>query len=652
MRKFEPVVKHAVKTGLRQYYWIKRGYFNDGKATFRYHRIMHSAPIRRLPLACAALAALVFAACPVAKAAESAGPKHGIAMHGEPALPANFERLPYADPAAVKGGRLRIGFQGAFDSLNPFNVKSGSTAQGLNVNVFQTLMARNFDEPFSLYGLIAQTIETDDARSYVTFRLDPRARFSDGSAITAGDVRFTFELLKEKGRPQSRAVFALVKSIDTPDERTIRFDLAGADDRELPLILALMPVLSQKHVDPAKFIDASFAIPVASGPYIIASVDAGQGMVLKRNQDYWAKDLPISRGFYNFDEIKIEYYRDATALYETFKASHLDYREESNPLRWRNGYDFPAVREGRVKVESAALGIPKGMQGFAFNTRREIFGDARLREAFGMLFDFEWMNANLFGGLYRRTTSFFDESELASTGRAASDAERALLARFPDAVREDILEGRWTPPVSDGTGRDRAMVKRALALLRQAGFAIRDGKLRRASTGAPVTFEIMAGDRAQERLAAHFASGLARIGVDVRVRMVDEVQFQRRRQKFDFDMMIGYWAASASPGNEQRSRWGAASAEQEASFNLAGARAPAIDALIGEILGARTREAFVTAVRAYDRVLLSGFYIVPLYHNSEQWFAWSTKLGKPARGGRYASPPYGATLETWWRKSP
>ena len=269
-----------------------------------------------------------------------------------------------------------------------------------------------------------------------------------------------------------------------------------------------------------------------------------------------------------------------------------------------------------------------------------------------MLFDFEWMNANLFGGLYRRTRSFFDESELASVGRAASDGERALLAKWSGGVREDILEGRWTPPIADGSGRDRVLSRRALGLLRQAGFAIRDGKLRNIASGAPVNFEIMTGDRSQERLAVHFANGLARIGVGVRVRLVDEVQFQRRRQKFDFDMMIGSWVASASPGNEQRSRWGSASADQEASFNLAGVRSAAIDGLITEILSARRHEDFVTAVRAYDRLLLSGFYITPLFHTSEQWFAWSTKFARPARAARYAAPLYGATLDTWWRKAP
>ena len=294
-----------------------------------------------------------------------------------------------------------------------------------------------------------------------------------------------------------------------------------------------------------------------------------------------------------------------------FKAGLIDYRDESNTTRWINGYDFPALRDGRVKREQLPLGVPRGMEGFAFNTRKALFQDIRVREALATMFDFEWVNANLFAGLYTRTVSFFDNSELASTAHPASDAERALLSPFPGAVRPDILEGRWRPYITDGSGRDRKQAKAALALLDQAGWKLDRGTLKR--NGEPFTFEIMVTDRSQERLALNYASTLARVGVSARVRTVDEVQYQRRRQKFDFDMMIGSWVASASPGNEQRMRWGEGSADQEASFNLAGAKSPAIDALIKALLGARSREDFVTAVRAYDRVLLSGFYIVPLF---------------------------------------
>jgi peptide/nickel transport system substrate-binding protein len=608
----------------------------------------------RLPLA---LALVLILAWPAAGfGSEWAGmtltPSYAIAMHGEPALPEDFDHLPYADPRAPKGGRVTLGFEGTFDSLNPFNLKAGSTAQGLIGNVFQTLMARSRDEPFTLYGLIAKSIETDAARTHVIFHLDPNARFSDGESVTAADVLFTFDLLRTKGRPQQRAAFSLVRSIDTPDPLTVRFDLSGLDDREMPLTLALMPVLPHDRVDPARFENSSLDISIGSGPYVISSVDPGQSIVLTRNPDYWAKDLPISRGLYNFDEIKIEYFRDANALFEAFKAGLIDYRDESDPTRWLDDYDFPALEAGRVVKESLPIGTPKGMQGFVFNMRHPLFADIRLREALGMMFDFQWINPHLYGGLFHRTKSFFDESDLASTGRPASAEERTLLAPFAGAVRADVLAGRWAPPLDDGSGRDRTLAKRALTLLDEGGYEIDDGALRNRQSGEPVSFEIMVTTRSQERLALIYADSLARIGVDAHVSLVDEVQYQRRRQTFDFDMMIGSWIASASPGNEQRARWGSASAEQQASFNLAGVKSPAVDALISDMLAAKTNEEFVTAVRAYDRVLLSGFYIVPLFHTPDEWIAYSSKLGRPQNLPRFAAPLFGATLDTWWRKMP
>lgn len=581
-----------------------------------------------------------------------AEPRHGVAMHGEPALPADFPHLPYADPGAKKGGRLTLGFPGTFDSLNPFNLKAGSAAHGLYGNIFQSLMARNFDEPFTLYGLIAQTIETDDARERITFRLNPKARFSDGRPITSADVVFSFNLLKTKGRPQHRAAYALVKSIEAPDALTVRYDATGANDRELPLTLALMPVLPKHKIDPERFTETSLDIPVGSGPYKIAQMRPGERVMLTRDPDYWGRDLPIHKGLYNFDEIQIEYFRDANSLFEAFKAGLVDYRDETSPTRWTSGYDFPAMRmrDGAAKKEALPIGMPKGMEGFAFNLRRPLFQDARLREALAAMFDFEWVNANYFSGLYTRTQSFFDDSELSSIGRAADARERALLAPFPGVVRDDILEGRWRVPATDGSGRDRAQAKRALALAQAAGYALKDGVLARG--GQPIDFEIMVRDRAQERLALAYSDQLRRIGVTARVRLVDEVQYQRRRQKFDFDMMIGAWIASASPGNEQRARWGSQSANQESAFNLAGVASPAVDALIAAMVAATTKDDFIAAVRAFDRVLLSGFYIVPLYHSPTQWIAASTKLSRPDKLPRYALPLFGVTLDAWWRTSP
>ena len=596
------------------------------------------------------IAAVAAVAAPVPSRAQEPGPRHAIAMQGEPALAPGFANFPFVDPNAPKGGRVTLAYAGTFDSLNPFNVKALTTAQGLNSNVFQSLMLRSLDEPFTLYAQIAQSIETDEARSYVVFRLDPRAHFSDGAPLTADDVVFTFNLFKAKGRPQQRDAYKRVRSLTKIDARTLRYDLTGADDRELPLTLALMYVLPAHRTDAEHFEETTLAVPTGSGPYVVTEVKPGERLTLKRDPGYWGNDLPVARGQYNFDEIRIDYYRDDNAMFEALTAGAVDYRFETNPTRWLKSYDFPALREGRVIRETVPFGLPKGMEGFVFNSRRPQFADARVREALGLMFDFDWINANLYGGLYRRSQSYFDDSELSSRGRPADALERALLAPYPGAVRADILENGWSPPPSDGSGRDRAAARKALALLAEAGYALKDGALRSAATGEPFTFEIVIRDRAQERLTLNFAENLKRIGVTARTRLVDEVQGQRRRQRFDFDMMVGSWVASPSPGNEQRSRWGAASADIEGSFNLAGAREPAIEALIDAMLRARSRADYLAAVRAFDRVLLSQFYIVPFFYTPEQWIARSSSLGRPPRAPLFGVLPAAASfIDSWWR---
>src|ERR1700733_12005010 len=590
-------------------------------------------------------AALAIALAGAPTIAGGVGPSsRAIAMHGEPALAPGFYHLPYVNPQAPKGGALNLAYLGAFDSLNPYNVKALSTAQGLIGNVYQSLMTRSANEPFTLYGLIAKSIETDPARDKVVFHLDPAAKFSDGTPITSADVVFTFNLLKAKGRPQQRAAFSLVKSVDAPDDYTVRYDLSGANDRELPLTLAIMPVLSRAHIDAEHFEDQTLQIPVGSGPYRVAEVKPGERLGLERDPNYWAKDLPISRGLYNFDRIRIDYYRDATAMFEAFKAGLIDYRIEDDTTRWRNEYDFPAAKEGRVIKAAIESQLPKGVSGFAFNTRRPVFADRHVREALASMFDFEWINANLFGGAYKSSEGFFDDSDLSSIGRPASERERALLAPFPGGGRDDVMEGQGRGWVSAGAGRDRAIPKRALDELIAAGYSLRDGRLLDAH-GAPLAFEILVKNRDEERLALAYARNLARIGVVATVRLVDEVQFQRRRTSFDFDMMIGSWIASPSPGNEQRGRWSSAAANAQGAYNISGVASPAVDAMIAAILAANTNEDFVAAVRALDRLLISGFYIVPLYYSPEQWIAYSAKLGRPDK-----TPLFGVELSTLWRR--
>jgi peptide/nickel transport system substrate-binding protein len=586
-------------------------------------------------------------------------PRHAIAMHGEPALPAGFAHFPYANPDAPQGGRLTQGVLGSFESLNPFIIK-GLPPQGLRAPlvsgsniisgyVVESLMVRSYDEPFTLYGLLARTVETDAARSYVTFGLDPAARFSDGRPVTAEDVVFSWQLLRDKGRPNHRIYYSKVAKAEALDARTIRFDLAGADDRELPLILGLMPVLAKHAVNPDSFEETSMTSLTGSGPYRVSKVDPGKSITLTRNPDYWGRDLAVNRGFWNFDEVRFDYYRDPAAYHEAFKKGLFDLRRENDPGRWQTAYDFPALREGRVVREGFTSGLPKPSFAFVFNTRRAVFSDIRVREAIALLFDFEWVNHSVFHDLYRRSASYFEGSELSALGRAADARERELLAPFPDAVRADVLDGTWRPPVTDGSGRDRAVLRRALALFAAAGYELRGTELIEKTTGKPLSFEIMVTARSEsvdeERLALLFASQLKRAGITVRVRASDAVQFEARRIAFDFDMMQNRWDQSLSPGNEQAFYWSAAAAGHNGSRNYMGVKSAAVDAMIDAILNARTRPDVVAAVRALDRVLISGAYVVPLFHVPEQWIArWNT-IGRPS-----ATSLHGTVPETWWRQ--
>jgi peptide/nickel transport system substrate-binding protein len=569
-------------------------------------------------------------------------------MHGAPAWPEDFGRLPYANPSAPKGGRLVQGVLGTFDSLNPFIVK-GIAPPSIRGYVVESLMARGYDEPFTLYGLIARRVETDAQRSYVTFYLDPAAKFSDGTPVSAEDVIFSWQLLRDKGRPNHRIYYAKVAKAEAIGEQAVRFDLSGSNDRELPLILGLMPVLAKHAVKPDTFEETSFQAPLGTGPYVVGAVDPGKSVVLKRNPNYWGRDLPINRGLWNFDEVRFDYYREANSHLEAFKRGLYDLRNEHDPGRWQTGYDFAAVRDGRVLKEALPTGVPKASSYYVFNTRRPIFSDIRVREAISLLFDFEWINHAYFFDLYRRSASFFDDSELSSHGRAADQREKALLAPFPDAVRADVLDGTWSPPVTDGSGRDRATLKRALNLFAAAGYELRGTELVERKTGRQLVFEILVTARDEERLALLFSQSLKRAGIAARVRMVDAVQYEGRRLTYDFDMIENRWDQSLSPGNEQAFYWGSAAADQPGTRNYMGVKSAAVDAMIAALLKAEDRRDFVDAVRALDRVLISGFYVIPLFYPPAQWIARWTTVGRPA-----ATSLYGYLPETWWRepKSP
>lgn len=593
--------------------------------------------LRRSGLVQAALAVVLSGV--IASAGEA---RHAIAMHGEPAYPATFKHFRYADPEAPKGGRLTQAILGSFDSLNPLIVR-GNAFQPIRNYVIESLLARGYDEAFTLYGLLAEKVETDAERAYVEFHLNPKARFADGKPVTPEDVLFSWRLLREKGRPNHRTYYAKVAQAKKTGERSVRFEFGGDSDRELPLILGLMPVLPRHAIDESKFDETTLEPILGSGPYRVAEVRPGESVLLKRDPDYWGRDLPINLGHYNFDELRFDFYRDANTWFEAFKRGLYDVRFETDPGRWTTQYDFPAARERGLVREGIKSGQPQPLQALVFNTRRALFADRRVREALIELFDFEWANSSLFYGVYRRTASYFEGSELSARGRAASDAERTLLAPFPDAVSRDVMDGSYQPPISDGSGRDRASLKRALELFAAAGYEPRTGTLYDRNK-VPFSFEIMVATKDDERLALAYANMLRRAGVAAKIRFVDAAQYEQRRQNYDFDMMPYTWQQSLSPGNEQAFYFGSDAAGVPGTRNYMGAKNPAIDAMIGALLTARNRESFQAAVRALDRVLISGLYVLPLYHLPEQWIARWPSVERPK-----TLSLYGAPIETWWR---
>jgi peptide/nickel transport system substrate-binding protein len=593
----------------------------------------------------AVLAPAAVIAALAAMSSANADPQAGIAMHDAPKYGPAFTRFDYVNPDAPKGGALRLGVLGSFDSLNPFIVK-GAPVAGMREYVYETLLARSYDEPFSLYGLLAESVETPEDRSWVIFQLRPEARFADGKPITPEDVLFSWSLLKGNGRPNHRLYYGKVATAEKIGERGVKFTFEGGGDREMPLIIGLMPVLPRHAINAANFEKTSFEKPLASGPYFVESVDPGASITFRRNPNYWGRDLPVMRGQFNFDAIRIDYYRDNTTMMEAFRKGLFDLQGDSDPIdavKWAEAYNFPAVRDGLVKKLSFDVSVPAPMSALVFNTRRPLFADRRVREALTRVFDFEWLNKTLFRSLYARTESFFDRSELSSHGRPADARERELLAPFASEVAPGIMEGEFGQPVTDGSGTNREGRKRAIALLEEAGYELRDGIMTSKATGRPFTFEMLCATHEQERLMLAYSRFLRQIGITAQVRLIDSAQYQRRNTSFDFDMMQTNWSSSLSPGNEQSFRWSRESASQEGSFNYAGVQSEGADAMIAAMLAAKTRTEFVSAVRALDRILLSGRYGIPLYYAPKQWIAAWSFLRQPP-----LSTLYGARIETWW----
>ncbi|MER9405667.1 extracellular solute-binding protein [Mesorhizobium caraganae] len=580
-------------------------------------------------------------------------PKHAIAMQGEPALPADYTHFDYADPDAPKGGNITYCFVGSFDNLNPFILKSlRTTARGMmDLNygnlVFEPLMTRNYDEAFSLYGLLADSADMDPERKSIEFHLNPDAKWSDGEPVTPEDVLFTYDVFTDKGRPPYRDRMSLIAKLEKTGDHSVRFTFNDKANRETPLIIALTPIIPKHAFDKDTFDKTTLKPLIGSGPYTVDKIQPGQRIVFKRNPNYWGKNLPSKRGFDNYDQITIEYFLNANAKTEAFKKGICAIYDEGDPVKRERDIDFPAFHRGEVIAETFDTGIPPVVTGFLFNTRLEKFSNPVVRRALGMLYDFEWANKNLFGGKYTRTMSYWQNSELSALGHPASDREKALLAPYPGRVPADVMDGTWRPPVNDGTGQDRKVLKVAFDLLKSQGYAVKDGVLQDPK-GNPFGFEILTASQDEERFAAIYQRTLEKIGITVTIRSLEADQIQSRKQRFDFEVLIGSsgFSNSLSPGIEQSFRWGSSEAKREGSFNLAGVADPAVDAAIDAMLRARTKVDYVAAVRVLDRLLISGNYMVPMQYNAQQWLAYWNYLDHPKK-----TPIFGYQWPTWWRKA-
>lgn len=572
--------------------------------------------------------------------AENVEKTHALSLLGEPKYPPGFDHLSFVNPDAPKGGTLRLSAFGGFDSLNPY-IPKGNAASAA-AQAIETLMDTHLGEPSAEYGLIAETVEVPEDDSWVIFNLREEARFHDGSPITAEDVVFSFERLQEEGEPFYRYYYRNVVSHEILGPRRVKFTFSSAGNRELPQIMGQLPVMSKAWWSTREFGATTLEAPMGSGPYRVSEVEPNRRVVLERVRDYWGRDLGLSKGRYNFDRIQYEYFADRTALLEAFKANVYDFRSENSSKDWATGYDFPARKDGRVKLELVPHNRPTGMQGFIYNMRRPLFQDQALRQALAHAFDFEWANQNLFFGQYTRTQSFYSNTELASVGLPSPEELKLLeplRGQIPDAVFTEAYEA----PSTDGKGGLRNNLRQANRILKQAGYVIRDGKLIDPATDAPVTFEVLLVDPGFERIVLPFTQNLARLGVDATVRVIDTAQYQNRLRAFEFDMIVGSLPQSASPGNEQRDFFGSAAADREGSRNLMGLKSEAVDKLIEHVIFADSREALITATRALDRVLLHSHLVIPQWHISASRIAYWDKFGRPD-----TNPSYGVDIFAWW----
>lgn len=594
------------------------------------------------------LSGLALAQAPLAMANEGketdrpAEAVHGLAMHGEPAYGPDFSHFRYVNPEAPKGGRLRLAVvANGYDSFNPFVVR-GIAAAGITTYLYDTLLTSSDDEPFSAYGLIAESVETPEDRSWVVFNLREQARFQDGTPITAEDVAFTFELLTTVGHPFYRSYYGDVSEVTVESDHRIRFTFSDTDNRELPLILGQMPVLPKHYWQEREFDRNGLQIPVGSGPYRISDFDAGRSVTYQRVEDYWAADLPVRKGRFNFDQIRFDYYSDDTVALEAFRAGNYDFRQEYSAKNWATSYRGNRFDNGDIQAEALAHNRPAGMQAFIFNTRRSQFQDPRVRRALGYAFDFDWANRNLFHEQYKRTTSFFENSELASSGLPQGD-ELTLLEMFRDQLPPAVFNEPYQPPTTEGDRTLRDNLRTAMELLGEAGYEVRDGRMTHRDTGEALSFEFLLRQKNFERIVLPYKTNLERLGIQVSVRLVDTNQYVQRVRSFDYDIITHVFPQSNSPGNEQRDFWHSSTANVNGSRNLIGIEDPVVDALVDLLIQAPDRDALIQRARALDRVLLHSHYIVPQWHVDVDRIAYWTFLERPQ-----TVPDNGFDINNWW----
>jgi microcin C transport system substrate-binding protein len=592
-------------------------------------------------------AAFLFVCLLTAEARATPQPQTALAMTGAPLYAPGFSHFDYVNLGAPKGGILKLGTTGTFDSLNPFIVR-GQPPFGLGAGtmslVYESLMTRGWDEPFTLYGLIAESVEVADDRSSIIFNLNPAAHFSDGTPITADDVMFSYLTLRDHGRPNHRAYYKKVAVAEKLSPSRIKFTFKpnerGVIDREMPLIMGLMPIFPKHDWQGRDFNQTSLRIPVGSGPYKISTFDLGRTITYDRDPDYWARDLAPMRGLYNFNKIRIDYYRDDSISLQAFKAGQYDMRMESDPTKWATAYDFPAAHDGRVRLEQLPHHRTEPY-GFILNTRRPLLADPALRAALQYSFDFAWANKNLFHGASTRVDSFFPNSELAAPA-LPEGKELEILNAYRDKLSPDIFTVPVTPPETATEDQFRDNLLHAESMLRAVGYTIKSDQLYTPG-GAPVTFEILLSDPREEKVALNWARSLKRLGVTANIHTVDSAQYQARLSAFDYDVIINKWINSLSPGNEQMYYWGSAAADQKGSRNYAGVRDPVVDALAASISDAKTREDLIASTHALDRVLMAGHYMVPLYYLGADDIASWTRIHHPDKMSLY-----GNVMEDWW----